>query len=108
MSIQVQADLAIKIVNRQILDHERTRAAGGPSGFEVLQVGPNTLKALIGEIYRLRAALAPADAIGEDELPVHFPITITADGRGPAEPHEAVATTCWCADSECTKFYGRV
>jgi hypothetical protein len=100
------ADLAIKMINRQLLDNERARRTGDPSGLDVLMVGPNTLKALIGEIYRLRAALAPAHAIGDDELPVHCPITVTADGQGPAAPHEAVATTCWCADAECTKFYG--
>ena len=93
-------DLVLKIVNHQILDIERR-------GQDTVPVGPNTLKAIIGEIYRLRARLAPADAI-EDGLPVHCPIVVTEDGQGPADnTPEAFMTVCWCADSQCTKFYAR-
>src|SRR5882724_10099065 len=66
------------------------------------------LLALGNEILRLQAALAPADAFGEDGLPVHCSITVTENGGGPCDSDHPAAfkTTGWCADPECTKFYG--
>jgi hypothetical protein len=40
------------------------------------------------------------------DLPDHFPIALTVDGHGPAEPHEAHRTACWCGDPTCMLFYG--
>lgn len=64
--------------------------------------------ALVNEILILRARLAPAGTIGDDDLPVHLPITVTEDGQGPADTSEAFMTVCWCADPVCTKFYGLI
>lgn len=32
------------------------------------------------------------------DIPEHGPIDVNADGDGPAGPHEAVRTVCWCRD----------
>lgn len=86
--------------------HKRIRhlARQGPEPHE-----RQVLRLLVSEIYRCRDAAAPADAIGEDDLPVHFPIVVDILGRGPCPESapEAFKTTCWCSDPDCTKFYGQ-
>lgn len=32
----------------------------------------------------------------EDGLPVHLPMSVDADGQGPANDHEAHHLACWC------------
>jgi hypothetical protein len=40
------------------------------------------------------------------ELPEHFPIPVTEDGHGPADPAVSVRTQCWCGNPRCMLFYG--
>jgi hypothetical protein len=37
------------------------------------------------------------------EIPVHFPIGVDADGRGPVDETEPTydRTMCWCGDDDC-------
>ena len=34
-------------------------------------------------------------------LPIHFPMGVTADGRGPTSDSEAHHYLCWCGDPKC-------
>ena len=45
-----------------------------------------------------KAAWNGWEGLGVDEggLPAHIPMPVTRDGQGPAEPHQADHTICWC------------
>lgn len=38
------------------------------------------------------------------DTPEHFPISVTADGAGPADPDETADVVCWCGQPGCTAF----
>lgn len=37
-----------------------------------------------------------------DDDPVHYPIPVDAQGKGPADPDDMVRYVCWCATPDCT------
>src|SRR5690606_16429259 len=37
----------------------------------------------------------------EGGLPVHLPMAVDRNGRGPADTNDAVKTVCWCQDRKC-------
>lgn len=43
--------------------------------------------------------------IDEGGLPVHLPIGVTAEGRGPTQDSEAHHYLCWCSNPKCLLSY---
>ena len=52
------------------------------------------------------------DRLGLDEagMPIHLPMGVTEDGRGPTNDAEAHHFVCWCGHSDCplTKMLARI